>query len=111
MNRRADRGADGRLGRPEQIGELLKAYLKETGLEARVAQTAVIPEWPALVGARIAAVTEPMFVTPDGMLFVAARTNAWMTELQLMEPELLRAINAGQGRPPIRKIRFQLMRG
>ena len=95
---------------PEQIGEVLKAYLKETGLEARVEQMAVIPEWPTLVGVRIAEVTEPMFITLDGMLFVAVRTSAWMTELQLMEPELLRAVNAGQGRLPVRKIRFQLMR-
>jgi predicted nucleic acid-binding Zn ribbon protein len=95
---------------PEAIADVLKAYLKETGLEVRVEQAAVVPEWLGLVGERIAAVTEPLFVTPDAMLFVAVRTNAWMTELQLMEPELLRALNAPVGRVPIRKIRFQLMR-
>ena len=95
---------------PESISDVLKAYLKETGLAVRVEEAAVVPEWPALVGERIAAVTEPLFVTPDAMLFVAVRTNAWMTELQLMEPELLRALNASAGRLAIRKIRFQLMR-
>jgi predicted nucleic acid-binding Zn ribbon protein len=95
---------------PEQIADVLKAYLKETGLEVRVEQAAVIPEWAGLVGLKIATVTEPLFVTPDATLFVAVQTHAWMTELQLMEPELLRALNSTPGRPHIRKLRFQLMR-
>jgi predicted nucleic acid-binding Zn ribbon protein len=95
---------------PEQIADVLKAYLKETGLKARVEQAAAIPEWPSLVGEQIASVTEPLFITMDGTLFIAVRTNAWMTELQLMEPELLGALNAVAGRLPIRKLRFQLMR-
>jgi len=98
-----------RKHRPQQIADVLKAYLQETGLEARVEAATVVPEWPTLVGARIAAVTEPLFVTADGTLFVAARTHAWLSELQLMERDLLRAINAAAGRTPIKKIRFQLM--
>jgi predicted nucleic acid-binding Zn ribbon protein len=95
---------------PEQIANVLKAYLKETGLEARVEQAAVIPEWPALLGEQIASVTNPLFITLDGTLFVAVKTNSWMTELQLMEPELLRTLNGVAGRQPIRRLRFQLMR-
>jgi predicted nucleic acid-binding Zn ribbon protein len=38
------------------------------------------------------------------------KTNAWMTELSLMEPQILRALNAKAGRSRIRKIRLQLMR-
>lgn len=96
--------------RPEAIGDVLKSYLKESGLEARVEQVAVIPEWAALVGSKIAAVAEPLFITTDATLFIAVRSNPWMTELQLMEPELLRAINAVAGRLPVRRLRFQLMR-
>jgi hypothetical protein len=33
-----------------------------------------------------------------------------MTELSLMEPELLRALNAKPGRPAIHRIRWQLRR-
>jgi predicted nucleic acid-binding Zn ribbon protein len=95
---------------PEKISEALSAYLKEAGLDARMVQSAVVPEWAELVGHDIAAVTEPLFVTPDGSLFVAVRTNAWMTELQLMEPQLVEALNAGQDRPRVRKLRFQLKR-
>ncbi len=88
----------------------MTGYLKQSGLEERVEQAAVIPEWAALVGAQIAKVTTPRFVTSAGTLFVAVTTNGWMTELSLMEPQLLRAINAESGRARIRKIRLQLMR-
>ncbi len=40
--------------RPETLANLLKTYLKESGLEQRVEQAEIIPEWPALVGAPVA---------------------------------------------------------
>ena len=92
------------------MSALLANVLKEAGIAERVEQAAVVPEWPGLVGAQIAAVTTPLLVTPDGTLFVAVSTHAWMTELSLMEPELLRALNAVPERPPVRKIRWQLRR-
>jgi len=96
--------------RPAPLGDVLANLLKESGIAERVEQAAVVPEWPGLVGPAISAVTEPLLVTTDGTLFVAVRTNAWMTELSLMEPELLRAINAKEGRSPVRRIRWQLKR-
>ena len=58
----------------------------------------MVPEWPTLVGAQIAAVTEPSSITRDGTLFVAVKTSAWMSELSLMEPQLLVAnSNGGPG--------------
>jgi predicted nucleic acid-binding Zn ribbon protein len=96
--------------RPSAIGDVLAGVLRETGLAARVEQAAIIPEWPALVGAQIASVTEPQSIAADGTLFVAVTTNAWMNELSLMEPELLRAINGKVGRMPVRRIRWLLKR-
>jgi predicted nucleic acid-binding Zn ribbon protein len=49
-------------------------------------------------------------VTPQGTLFVAVTTNAWMTELSLMEPDLLRRLNQRTGRLSIKKIRWQIQR-
>ena len=73
-------------------------------------RASVVPEWEPLVGKQIAAVTKPISVTADGTLFIAVKTNAWMTELSLMEPQILRALNAKTGRTRVRKIRLQLMR-
>ena len=96
--------------KPSVIGDVLAGVLKDTGLAARVEQAGIIPEWASLVGAQIAAVTEPQSIAADGTLFVHVTTNAWMMELSLLEPELLRALNAKEGRAPIRKVRWLLKR-
>ena len=96
--------------RPQPISAAISKFLDQAGIRDRVEQATVVPEWPKLVGSQIAAVTEPMSVTADGVLFVAVRTHAWMSELSLMEPELLASLNRAGGRQPVRKIRWQLMR-
>jgi predicted nucleic acid-binding Zn ribbon protein len=96
--------------RPSAIGDVLAGVLAASGVSARIEQATIIPEWVALVGAQIAAVTEPQSITADGTLFVAVKTNAWMMELSLMEPELLRALNAKEGRVPVKRIRWLLQR-
>jgi predicted nucleic acid-binding Zn ribbon protein len=96
--------------RPTPIGAVLPGVLKESGVASRVEQANVIPEWPSLVGAQIAAVTAPQSVTADGTLFVLVATNGWMMELSLMEPELLRTLNAVPGRTPIKRLRWLLRR-
>src|SRR5574341_804320 len=91
--------------RPVAVKEALEGYLKRSGLSRRLAQAAVIPDWPALVGPQIAAVTEPDRVSPDGTLFVKVAGQAWMNELALMSPQILAAVNrqhtgrGGGGRP------------
>jgi predicted nucleic acid-binding Zn ribbon protein len=96
--------------RPSAIGDVLAGVLASSGVAARIEQATIIPEWPALVGAQIAAVTVPQSITADGTLFVAVTTNAWMMELSMMEPELLRALNAKDGRVAVKRIRWLLQR-
>jgi predicted nucleic acid-binding Zn ribbon protein len=95
---------------PKKLGDVMTDVLKRSGIADRIAQASVIPEWNALVGPQIARVTEPLSVTPTGTLFVAVTTNGWMTELSLMEPDLLRRLNQRTGRLSIKKIRWQLAR-
>lgn len=94
--------------KPVPIADAVSGFLAERGLVKRVQQASAIEEWPTLVGDRIARVTRPLSITADGVLFVAVTTHAWMTELGLMEPELLEALNAGRGRARVRKIRYRL---
>ena len=49
------------------------------------------------MGKEIAKVTQPISVDRRGVLLVAVTTNAWMNELAMMEPELLRVINEESG--------------
>jgi predicted nucleic acid-binding Zn ribbon protein len=51
---------------PAKVGDVLASVLQQAGLTDRVAQAAVIPEWPTLVGGQIAAVTEPLLLQQDG---------------------------------------------
>lgn len=100
----------GRSKRPAPISAAIAQFLEKSGLRERVEQASVVPEWPSLVGPQISAVTEPISITADGVLFVAVRTHAWMSELSLLEPELLASINRQPDRARVKKIRWQLMR-
>jgi predicted nucleic acid-binding Zn ribbon protein len=96
--------------KPSAVGDVLAGVLKNAGIAARVEQAGIIPEWSAIVGAQIAAVTEPQSIAADGTLFVHVTTNAWMMELSMLEPELMKALNAKEGRAPVKKIRWLLKR-
>lgn len=100
--------SDQKKKRPENVGSIIANVLGDRGLTERVKQAAIIPEWPALVGPQIANVTTPESITANGTLFVRVTTNAWMNELSLLEPELLKSLNANRDRPPVRRIRWML---
>ncbi len=96
--------------RPSALGDVLAGVLKDAGIAARVEQAGIIPEWASIVGDQIAAVTEPQSIAADGTLFVNVTTNAWMMELSMLEPELMKALNAKEGRAAVKKIRWLLKR-
>jgi predicted nucleic acid-binding Zn ribbon protein len=98
------------MKKPERVANVVADFLAQRGLRDRVEQAGIIPEWPQLVGEQIAAVTEPRSVSANGTLFVDVTTNAWMNELSLLEPELLRSLNTLAKRAPIKRIRWQLRR-
>lgn len=93
---------------PIPVGEAIAGFVKRAGLAARLSQNAVIPEWSRLVGPQIAAVTQPERVAADGTLFVRVATHAWMTELQLMTPEIIARLNGGRGAGRIAALRWLL---
>jgi predicted nucleic acid-binding Zn ribbon protein len=101
-----------RKRKPRRVSDVIGDALSQAGagVADRVAQARVISDWPGLVGPQIAKVTEPMSITPQGTLFVAVTTNAWMTELSMLEPDLLRRVNERTGRLSIKRIRWQLQR-
>jgi predicted nucleic acid-binding Zn ribbon protein len=91
------------------LAAALGRYLSQSGLATRIQQVSVVEAWPNLVGPGVAAVTQAISVAADGTLFVAVRTPAWMTELAMMEREILGAINRGRS-VAITRIRWQLAR-
>ncbi|HLB09093.1 MAG TPA: DUF721 domain-containing protein [Gemmatimonadaceae bacterium] len=95
--------------KPEKMSDVLASFMSTTKAGGRVDQARVVPEWSTLVGAQISAVTEPIMITRDGTLFVTVKTSSWMSELSLMEPQLLLAINAGRSSGKVVKIHWRLM--
>ena len=95
--------------KPVKLADALQNYLRDSGLDERVEEATVLPEWAERVGEAIAAVTTPLR-TSRGTLLVAVRTSAWLMELRLMEREILRRLNEGRHRGRIERIRF-LMAG
>ena len=75
------------------IGDALASFFSRRGLTKRLQQAQVLDEWPELVGTQIAAVTEPLSVSQDGVLRVRVTTAPWATELGLMTPRILARIN------------------
>lgn len=99
-----------RKKKPEPIGDVLQGWIDQSGIATRIGQATVVPEWEKLVGPQIASVTAPTSVSADGTLWVQVTTHAWMNELSLMKPQLLKALNARPGGGKIRDIKWQLLR-
>lgn len=99
-----------RKGAPEPLGTALAGFLQRAGLTKRIEQASIVDEWAALVGEQIASVTAARMVTRDGTLFVDVTTNAWMQELSLMEPQLLKALRERPSGAAVQRIRWRLGR-
>jgi len=97
--------SDGKRKKPLAVSEALASYLKESGLGDRIEQVGAVEEWAGRVGAKIAAVTEPLRVH-EGVLFVGVTSSAWLMELRMMEADIRRRLNEGRSRGRIEKIRF-----
>ena len=96
--------------RPERVDHVLGRVLERSGLSGRLEQGRVVQQWAELVGEHIAGVTRAEVVSANGVLIVSVKTHAWMSELALLEPEILATINRATPANPITKIHWQLMR-
>jgi predicted nucleic acid-binding Zn ribbon protein len=90
---------------PKQVRETLQKYLDKAGISEKIEAASVVPDWPRLVGEGIAGVTTPLRVT-NGVLVVGVQSSAWLSELKLMEREIIKRLNAEKVRGKISAIRF-----
>jgi predicted nucleic acid-binding Zn ribbon protein len=91
------------------LGDALRRFLQQQGLEHRVDQVAAVETWARVVGPAVAAAPKARSVGGDGTLVVGVRSSAWMNELSMMERELLEAVNGENPAAQIRRIRWQLV--
>jgi predicted nucleic acid-binding Zn ribbon protein len=95
---------------PTSIADVMAKMLEQKGMTERIAQVSAMDDWPQMVGAQIASVTEPLSISADGTLWVRVTTAAWMNELSLLAPTLLKRLNDIPGRQPVKQLRFRLGR-
>ncbi len=76
--------------RTRTIGESLAEYFGRHGLVRRIRQASIVNDWVELVGEQVARVSEPDSVDKNGTLRVRVESAAWLQELQLMSPTIIR---------------------
>ncbi|MBX9929535.1 MAG: DUF721 domain-containing protein [Gemmatimonadaceae bacterium] len=96
--------------RPTSLKSALAAFVRSQGLEERLARQGVLAEWAPAVGARIAKVTEARAISHEGTLTVGVKSSAWMTELQMMERDLIVKANQRLADAIVKRIRWELIR-
>ncbi len=93
-------------GEAQSLGVLLRALMRERGLEGRLTAAAMPEIWAELVGPAAARVCRVLSCT-HGMLRVEVRAAVWRAELQLRREELRQKLNERLGREFIREIVFK----
>jgi predicted nucleic acid-binding Zn ribbon protein len=88
---------------PQRIGPLLAGYFDERGWDRPLAEARVFAEWPALVGAEVAAHCVPQSLS-KGELRIAAESTAWATQLRLLASTLLARLVAELGPQVVTKL-------
>jgi len=89
---------------PRPVSALVPALVRQAFRRNAPASAQVMLDWPAIVGAALAAVTEPRRLT-GGTLTIACSGPIAM-ELQYMAVELMDRINTSLGGPTVRALRF-----
>jgi len=93
---------------PTTAAGAIASALRFYGISDEIRGQRVLTEWAELVGAKIAQRTRPDGVT-DRVLWVEVATSAWLHELNLLKPQLLKGLTERLGQPRLfDEIRFKL---
>ena len=76
---------------PRGIDAVLDHLTRSMGWESPLAKSEMLVAWPELIGAEVAAHTEPVSVE-DGLLTVRCDSTAWAQQLRLMQATVLNSI-------------------
>ena len=78
-------------GEPGKLNELLNELVTTKDWRRGLAEGNLFSKWSEIVGADIAANSEPITLL-DGRLTIRAASTAWATQLRLLAPDLLKSI-------------------
>jgi len=90
---------------PQPLNAALGGLLSARGWRQHAAIGAVFGGWPEIVGPELAAHTKPESFD-DGQLTVLADSDAWATQLRLLQGQLLKKIAAAVGHGVVKRMRI-----
>ncbi|EJW92850.1 protein containing DUF721 [gut metagenome] len=90
----------------EQIGLLVKRYLRQESLESPLNEYRLIQAWPEVLGSTIAAYTKDLFIK-NQVLYVHLTSAALRQELMMGRELLVRNLNKHVGAQVITNIIFR----
>lgn len=90
---------------PRGIADVLSAVTNELGWNSPLAQSELMTAWPDMVGAELAAHSDPVSID-DGTLTVQCDSTAWATQLRLMRTQVTTTIVQRYPDAGIQSVRF-----
>ena len=90
---------------PRPASEALRAARQQASPKTRLAATQ--SAWEGVVGARIAAVAQPISER-DGEVTIGCKDTVWMQELDLMQEQLRQGLHERLGDEAPRSLRFRV---
>lgn len=78
-------------GEPQSLKDLLTSLITERNWDTGVAEGTLFSTWEEVVGNEISLHASPISLL-DGVLTIRSSSTAWATQLQLIEPDLLKTI-------------------
>jgi len=95
---------------PRPLATILPAVFEQLGLARTAEGWRAVSDWSTVAGPRIARHTRALSFR-DGTLAVEVEGSAWMQELSLLKPELLRNLNRHLGADVVSDVRLTPARG
>lgn len=90
--------------RVEPVGSIVRRLLSGSQMRRGLAVGRLVRGWEGVVGARLAAETDPLGIE-GGALIVAASSGAWASQVSFLAAEIARNANVQLGFTEVQKVR------
>lgn len=95
-----------RRNKAECLGDILRHYLRQEGLETPLNERRMVSAWSEVMGAGVARYTGDVFVK-NGVLYVQLKSPALRSNLMMSRDVLVRRLNEHVGAQVIQNIIFR----
>ncbi len=90
----------------QPLGEILKAFVKESNIEKKLKEVDIVNSWEDLLGKTIAHYTRNV-VLKNSVLYVEIKSPVVKNELFMMREEIRRKLNENAGEELVSRIVFK----